>query len=77
MLCFNDSTSWGWATWKDRWDTIDWELEPFGNYRKYKSAFNKWLGSDAWRMLKDGIKVRLNHGLSDLTLPSLCKTDQQ
>ena len=49
---FNDSTSWGWATWKNRWDTIDWKLEPFDNYRKYKSAFNKWLGSDAWRMLK-------------------------
>lgn len=48
---YNDSTSWGWATWKDRWDTIDWKLEPFDDCRKYKTAFNKWLGSDAWRML--------------------------
>lgn len=48
---FNDSTSWSWATWKDRWDTIDWILEPFDQYRKYKEAFNKWNGSDSWGML--------------------------
>lgn len=48
---FNDSTSWSWATWKDRWDTIDWVLEPFDQYRKHKKAFNKWNGSDSWGML--------------------------
>lgn len=48
---FNDSTSWSWGTWKDRWATIDWELEPFSKYKKYRRAFNKWNGSDSWRML--------------------------
>ena len=48
---FNDSTSWSWATWKDRWDTIDWILEPFDQYKCHKSAFNKWNGSDSWGML--------------------------
>lgn len=49
---FNDSTSWSWATWKNRWDSIDWVLEPFDKYKKHKKAFNKWNGSDSWGMLK-------------------------
>lgn len=27
------ASSWGWATWKDRWDTIDWEID---DYRTFK-----------------------------------------
>ena len=23
---------WGWATWKDRWETVDWELKNFDEY---------------------------------------------
>ncbi len=25
--------SWGWATWRDRWDTVDWEVK---DYKKFK-----------------------------------------
>lgn len=46
------SSSWGWATWKDRWETVNWELEPWNDYRRYKLLFNKWGGSDCWGMLK-------------------------
>lgn len=28
--------SWGWATWKDRWDTVDWEVK---SYPKFKFNF--------------------------------------
>jgi len=30
---FYRASSWGWATWKDRWDTIDWEVKDFENYK--------------------------------------------
>lgn len=46
------SSSWGWATWADRWKSVDWELKPWNNYRKYRYAFNKWGGSDCFGMLE-------------------------
>lgn len=27
------ASSWGWATWKDRWDTVDWEVKDYGKFR--------------------------------------------
>lgn len=47
------SSSWGWATWADRWNSVDWELEPFGQYLSMKGAFNRWGGSDCYGMLHD------------------------
>lgn len=47
------SSSWGWATWADRWNSVDWELEPFEQYKNKKKLFNKWGGSDCFGMLKD------------------------
>jgi glycosyltransferase involved in cell wall biosynthesis len=46
------SSSWGWATWADRWNSVDWELKNWDNYSKMKHAFNKWGGSDCFRMLR-------------------------
>lgn len=49
------STSWGWATWKDRWNKIDWEIKDwntFKNNRKQRIAFNRRGGSDMFPMLK-------------------------
>lgn len=47
------SSSWGWATWADRWNSVDWELDDFNQYRERKKAFNRWGGSDCWKMLSD------------------------
>lgn len=47
------SSSWGWATWADRWNSVDWKLEPWNTYKQYSHAFNKWGGSDCWHMLND------------------------
>ena len=47
----NRSSSWGWGTWADRWNSVDWTLEPFEQYLKYKSQFNRWGGSDCFGML--------------------------
>lgn len=46
------SSSWGWATWKDRWDNVDWELKDWDTCKKNKKAFNKWGGSDCFGMLE-------------------------
>lgn len=54
------SSSWGWATWKDRWDSVDWNPEPWDNMEKYKKDFNKWGGSDCFGML-EGWKNGANH----------------
>lgn len=45
------SSSWGWATWADRWNSVDWELENFDKYHILKKEFNRWGGSDCWKML--------------------------
>ncbi len=54
--------SWSWATWKDRWDTVDWEVKDFAqlsNDKKAIKAFNTY-GSDLFGMLK-GWKEKRNN----------------
>lgn len=45
------STSWGWATWKDRWMKCDWELKDWDAVVRNGKAFNRWGGSDCFGML--------------------------
>lgn len=48
------ASSWGWATWNDRWDKCDWEIQDFNNLlnsRKKQILFNKG-GHDLFHMLK-------------------------
>ena len=46
------SSSWGWATWKNRWDSVDWELKNWHEVESHAKAFNQWGGSDCFGMLK-------------------------
>ena len=46
------SSSWGWATWKDRWESVDWELKNWDKVKQHAKAFNRWGGSDCFGMLK-------------------------
>ena len=46
------SSSWGWGTWKDRWDSVDWEPTP-ADWAKYRRAFAAWGGSDCPCLLRD------------------------
>lgn len=46
------STSWGWATWKDRWNSCNWELKNWNEAVANGKAFNRWGGSDCFGMLK-------------------------
>lgn len=46
--------SWSWATWKDRWDTIDWEVKDYNELavsKEKQRAFCEY-GSDLFGMLK-------------------------
>ncbi len=48
------ASSWGWATWKDRWESIDWEIKDWNNFKKNKieiKEFNK-SGNDMFKMLE-------------------------
>lgn len=47
------SSSWGWATWADRWNSVDWELKNWEDYKHQKKKFNRWGGSDCFGMLQD------------------------
>lgn len=47
------SGSWGWGTWKNRWENIDWELKDWKAVSSHRRKFNQWGGSDCFKMLND------------------------
>jgi hypothetical protein len=56
------SSSWGWATWKDRWGIIDWEVIDYNSFKKNKvqrTEFNK-MGSDMASMLDRQMIGKIN-----------------
>lgn len=48
------ASSWGWATWKDRWAKIDWDIKDWDIFRNDKVAINKFNlgGNDMFKMLE-------------------------
>lgn len=40
------SSSWGWATWADRWASVDWELMTRNDFTTRAKAFKQWGNSD-------------------------------
>lgn len=46
------SSSWGWATWKDRWNSVVWTFDKWEEWKKQRKEFNKWGGSDCFSMLE-------------------------
>lgn len=48
------SSSWGWATWIDRWNKTDWAIKDFYNLEKDKDKIRKFNqgGNDMFRMLE-------------------------
>lgn len=56
------SSSWGWATWKNRWENIDWEVKDYFAFKKDRTLrrnFDK-MGSDMSQMLDRQIKGKIN-----------------
>ena len=48
------NTSWGWACWQDRWESIDWQVSDFTQFIKDRKAVRKFNrgGEDLTHMLK-------------------------
>lgn len=56
------ASSWGWGTWKDRWDNIDWEVKEYSRFRNQPIKKLKFMrgGSDLPGMLKSQMKGRVD-----------------
>jgi hypothetical protein len=55
-------SSWGWATWKDKWGQIDWRVEDFNRFKRNlveRYRFNKG-GGDLSRMLQAQMQGSIN-----------------
>ena len=56
------SSSWGWATWKERWNKVDWDVTDYKYFKndwKKKRAFNR-MGSDLSSMLEEQMDGKLS-----------------
>lgn len=55
-------SSWGWATWKDRWDLIDWKVSDYILFKKDKESIRKFnsAGKDLAPMLADQMHGRID-----------------
>jgi len=54
--------SWGWATWRDRWEKVDWEVTDypvFKNNKKLRSRFNRG-GRDMANMLDNQMQGKID-----------------
>ncbi len=54
-------SSWGWGTWKDRWDKVDWRVSDYENFRgspEQQSRFSRG-GEDLPRMLELRMRGKL------------------
>ena len=54
------SSSWGWATWADRWNSCDWQSKDWDAVKRSACDFKHWGGSDCYKMLRDWREGR-NH----------------
>lgn len=58
----NRGWSWGWATWKDRWQDVDWEVTDYPSFRKDKNRKKQFAlgGSDLNKMLEKQMTGQLD-----------------
>jgi hypothetical protein len=56
------ASSWGWGTWKSKWNEVDWEVKGYDQFSKDKAArraFNQ-MGSDMTRTLDRQMRGKIN-----------------
>ncbi|MFT3703309.1 MAG: glycosyltransferase [Agriterribacter sp.] len=58
----NRGWSWGWATWKDRWKDVDWEVSTYNAFVSDSKAQKTFAqgGSDLNKMLREQMEGRLD-----------------
>lgn len=56
------ASSWGWATWKNCWDKVDWDVSDYAEFLHDREAQKKFKrgGSDLCRMLKRQMEGEIN-----------------
>ncbi|WP_418223287.1 sugar transferase [Clostridium isatidis] len=55
-------SSWGWATWKDRWTMVDWKVSDYNLFKKDREAVKRFnsSGKDLSPMLEDQMRGRID-----------------
>jgi len=58
----NRSWSWGWASWKDRWEKVDWDMKDYDSFKKDKVRKKEFAkgGSDLNKMLRGQMEGKLD-----------------
>ncbi|MFD2937176.1 glycosyltransferase [Spirosoma flavum] len=58
--CIPRHSPWGWATWADRWQSVDWEMTDYADFEKDKWQQKEFMrgGSDLLNMLRDQMEGR-------------------
>jgi hypothetical protein len=53
---------WGWATWKDRWDKVDWEVSSYASFKKNRKLRKEFSagGSDLNKMLREQMEGKID-----------------
>ncbi|MBF0252411.1 MAG: sugar transferase [Candidatus Omnitrophica bacterium] len=56
------ASSWGWATWKNRWDNVDWDVKDYSSFNKNFKMRHEFMrgGSDLPRMLNKQMNGKLD-----------------
>lgn len=55
------SSSWGWATWSDRWQLVDWDVKDYSSFTPtHRSSFSSYSGPDLVDMLDRQMSGRVN-----------------
>lgn len=56
------ATSWGWATWENRWNSIDWETKEFKIFQNNHSVRKKFElgGNDMYKMLELQVNAKID-----------------
>ncbi|MFC6860083.1 glycosyltransferase [Zunongwangia atlantica] len=51
---YGRSSSWGWGTWKEEWNSVDWQVKDWKEFSSNKEAIKafNYNGSDMFKMLK-------------------------
>lgn len=62
VFAMGRGSSYAWASWKDRWDQIDWEVKDYNQFKKEpknRRAFNEY-GEDLFQMLEGQMKGNID-----------------
>ena len=59
---FGRGWSWGWGTWRDRWELVDWDVKDYQQFQQDRSAQKSFAkgGSDLNKMLRSQIAGKVD-----------------